>query len=342
MKKKILVTGGCGYIGSHTVVKLIENNFEVTIIDDLSNSKEFILDNIEKITGVKPNFLKCDLKDLSQVKNILRNHNDFEAVIHFAAYKAVGESVKEPLKYYQNNVGSLLNLLICSKKQGIHKVIFSSSATVYGNPEIVPITEQQKTKRPFSAYGNTKKMAEEILEDIAKSSKDFSVISLRYFNPIGAHSSGLIGELPNGVPNNLMPYITQTATGKREKLMMYGNDYPTKDGTPIRDYIHVVDLAQAHVQALKRLLNNEQDVPFEVFNLGTGKGYSVLEVIEAFEKVTHQKLNYEIVERREGDVPVLYAATKLAEEKLNWQAKSELAEMISSSWVWEQNVSAKN
>jgi len=232
----------------------------------------------------------------------------------------------------------LINILTCQLEVPIHNFIFSSSATVYGTPETLPITEKNKTQRPFSPYGNTKKIAEEIIEDCTKAATNFSAISLRYFNPIGAHSSGLIGELPNGIPNNLMPYITQTATGLREKLMVYGNDYPTKDGTPIRDYIHVVDLAEAHLSALKRLLNKEQDTTFEIFNLGTGKGYSVLEVIDTFEKVTNQKLNYEITERREGDVPVLYAATKLAEEKLHWKATETLEEMIRSSWSWEQNI----
>ena len=272
------------------------------------------------------------------MRTLFQDIQQIDAVIHFAAHKAVGESVQKPLMYYQNNLFSLINILTCQLEVPIHNFIFSSSATVYGTPETLPITEKNKTQRPFSPYGNTKKIAEEIIEDCTKAATNFSAISLRYFNPIGAHSSGLIGELPNGIPNNLMPYITQTATGLREKLMVYGNDYPTKDGTPIRDYIHVVDLAEAHLSALKRLLNKEQDTTFEIFNLGTGKGYSVLEVIDTFEKVTNQKLNYEITERREGDVPVLYAATKLAEEKLHWKATETLEEMIRSSWSWEQNI----
>ena len=338
MKQKILVTGGCGYIGSHTVVELIENNFDVLIIDDFSNSNKETIENIHKITGVKPIFYACDLKEIHTVRKILKENKDIAATIHFAAYKAVGESVAKPLLYYQNNLVSLLNILSTQLEIGTTNFIFSSSATVYGNPKTLPITEENETQRPFSPYGNSKKIAEEILEDLSKANKDCNLISLRYFNPIGAHKSGLIGELPNGIPNNLMPYITQTAVGLRDKLSVYGNDYPTPDGTPIRDYIHVVDLAKAHVKALKRQLQNKQEENFEVFNLGTGKGYSVLEVIKAFEKVSKQKLNYEIVERRDGDVPKLYAATKLAEEKLEWKANKSLQEMIASAWQWEQKV----
>ena len=338
MKKKILVTGGCGYIGSHTVVKLIENNFQVTILDDLSNSEEGVIDRIKEITETKPYFLKCDLKDKEHIDNILKYHKDFEAIIHFAAHKAVGESVQNPLMYYQNNLTGLINLLVCAQKHNINNLIFSSSATVYGNPEFLPISEKNKTQRPFSPYGNSKKIAEEIIEDLTKASRDFSAISLRYFNPIGAHKSGLIGELPTGIPNNLMPYITQTAIGLREKLLVYGNDYPTKDGTPIRDYIHVEDLADAHVKALSRLLNKKQETNFEVMNLGTGNGFSVLEVIKTFEKVSKMKLNFEIVQKRDGDVPKLYANANLAEDKLKWKAEYDLKEMITSAWKWEQKV----
>ena len=338
MKQKILVTGGCGYIGSHTVVELIENNFDVLIIDDFSNSNKETIENIHKITGVKPTFYDCDLKEIHTVRKILKENKDIAATIHFAAYKAVGESVAKPLLYYQNNLVSLLNILSTQLEISTTNFIFSSSATVYGNPKTLPITEENETQRPFSPYGNSKKIAEEILEDLSKANKDCNLISLRYFNPIGAHKSGLIGELPNGIPNNLMPYITQTAVGLRDKLSVYGNDYPTPDGTPIRDYIHVVDLAKAHVKALKRQLQNKQEENFEVFNLGTGKGYSVLEVIKAFEEVSKKKLNYEIVERRDGDVPKLYAATKLAEEKLEWKANKSLEEMIASAWQWEQKV----
>lgn len=338
MKSKIIVTGGCGYIGSHTVIELIENDFEVVILDDLSNSTEKTIERINRITGVKPIFVNVDLKNEAKTNKVFEAHKDAKGVIHFAAHKAVGESVKEPLMYYKNNFYSLLNSLEAQSKNGINNFIFSSSATVYGTPDVLPITENNETQRPFSPYGNTKKVAEEILDDFTKSNENFSAISLRYFNPIGAHPTGEIGELPSGIPNNLMPYITQTAVGIREKLMVYGNDYPTKDGTPIRDYIHVVDLAKAHVIAVKRLLNKEQEKQLEYFNLGTGVGYSVLDVINSFESVTNSKLNYEIVGRRDGDVPQLYASTNLAKEKLGWTAKRELNDMISSSWTWEQNL----
>ncbi len=342
MNNKIIVTGGCGYIGSHTVIELIENNFEVVIIDDLSNSSKKTLDRIHQITGVKPIFVELDLKDASKTNLVFSEHKDAKAVIHFAASKAVGESVKNPLKYYKNNLYSLVNTLIAQIENGINNFIFSSSATVYGTPEILPITEENKTQRPFSAYGNTKKIAEEILEDLINSNDSFSAISLRYFNPIGAHESGLIGELPSGIPNNLMPYITQTAVGLREKLMVYGNDYPTPDGTPVRDYIHVLDLANAHVIAVKRLLLEKQETALETFNLGTGKGFSVLDVIKSFEEVAGINLNYEIVERRPGDVSQLFASTDLAKIKLGWTANKTLNEMISSSWQWEQNLRASN
>jgi len=265
MNDKIIVTGGCGYIGSHTVIELIENNYEVIILDDLSNSSKETLDRIEEITGKKPSFINIDLKDASKTKELFSKHKDAKAVIHFAAHKAVGESVNNPLKYYQNNFYSLLNTLISQIENGINNFIFSSSCTVYGEVKELPITEKSKTQRPASSYGNTKKIAEEILDDLINSNDSFSAISLRYFNPIGAHESGLIGEIPNGIPNNLMPYITQTAD-------------PTKDGTPIRDYIHVVDLAKAHVIAVKRLIDKKQETSFETFNLGTGIGYSVLEI----------------------------------------------------------------
>lgn len=340
-KKKILVTGGCGYIGSHTVVKLIENNFEVLIVDDLSNSKKDVLDRIKTITGVKPKFLEVDLKDSLLCHDIFHENRDIDAVIHFAAHKAVSESVEQPLKYYQNNLYALINTLVSMEQYGINKLIFSSSATVYGNPKTLPITERTETQRPFSSYGNTKRVAEEIIEDVINANSEASAISLRYFNPIGAHESGLIGELPTGIPNNLMPYITQTAAGVREKLMVYGNDYSTKDGTAIRDYIHVVDLAEAHVIALKRLLDEKQENLFEIFNLGTGKGYSVLEVIAAFESVIEHPLNYEITSRRSGDVPQLYADISLSKDELGWKAKRDLLNMIDSAWKWEQNIREK-
>ena len=340
MGDKIIITGGCGYIGSHTVVELLEHNFEVLILDDLSNSTEKTLKRIEAITGVKPKFIQVDLKDASKTNAVFSKHKDAKAVIHFAAHKAVGESVNNPLKYYKNNLYSLLNVLSAQTENGIVNFIFSSSATVYGAPKTLPIKEEDETQRPFSAYGNTKKIAEEILEDFINANSAFAAISLRYFNPIGAHDSGLIGELPSGIPNNLMPYITQTAAGVREKLMVYGADYLTKDGTPVRDYIHVVDLAKAHVIGVKRLLKKKQEKAFEIFNLGTGSGFSVLEVINSFEAVSGIKLKYEITARRSGDVPQLFASTDLAKEKLGWSAEKNLDEMISSSWKWEQNLRA--
>jgi UDP-glucose 4-epimerase len=340
MKNKVIVTGGCGYIGSHTVVSLIEDEYEVVVFDNLSNSKEFILSRIEEITGTKPLFEKFDLTDVAASDEAYKKHSNAKAIIHFAAYKAVGESVKEPLMYYKNNLYSLINTLNAQVENKIENIIFSSSATVYGEPDVLPITEQNEIKRPFSPYGNTKKIAEEILEDFTKANANFSAISLRYFNPIGAHKSGLIGEFPSGVPNNLLPYVTQCAIGVLKELQVFGNDYETKDGTAIRDYIHVVDLAKAHVSAVHRLLNKEQDDSYQVFNLGTGNGYTVLDVLNMFESVTNVKLNYRITERRAGDVPVLYAATNLAEEKLKWKAELNLKEMINSSWKWEQSLRA--
>jgi len=338
MQDKIIVTGGCGYIGSHTVITLINHNYEVVIFDDLSNSNVQILDRIEKITGARPHFEQVDLKSFEATQAVFKIHRDAKAVIHFAAHKAVAESIQNPLMYYQNNLFSLINTLKAQEEHGINHLIFSSSATVYGNPSTMPIIEDTPTQRPFSPYGNTKKIAEEILEDFTNSQSEISVISLRYFNPIGAHESGQIGEFPTGIPNNLMPYITQTAAGVREKLMVFGNDYPTKDGTPIRDYIHVVDLAEAHLKSLQRLLDPTSTQPLEVFNLGTGKGFSVLEMIIAFEAVSGSPLNYEITERRPGDVPEMFASTALAKQVLNWEATRGLQEMIQSSWTWEQNL----
>lgn len=342
MKNKIIVTGGCGYIGSHTVIELIENNYTVIILDDLSNSTEETLHRIEKITNVKPSFINIDLKDELKTKKVFKEHKDAKAVINFAAHKAVGESVQKPLMYYKNNLYSLINTLTALTETTINGFIFSSSATVYGTPKSLPITEQSKTQRPFSPYGNTKKIAEEIIDDLIKSETNLSAISLRYFNPIGAHESGLIGELPSGIPNNLMPYITQTAVGIREKLMVYGNDYPTKDGTPIRDYIHVVDLAKAHVLAVERIIKNQQEKPFEIFNLGTGNGFSVLDIINSFEEVTNSKLNYEITDRRSGDVPKLFASIDLVKNKLGWKPSKSLNEMIKSSWDWERKLNDKS
>lgn len=342
MKKKIIVTGGCGYIGSHAVIELIENNFKVVVFDDLSNSSENSIDRIETITGIRPMFDQVDLKDMSHTDRMFTKHSDAIAVIHFAALKAVGESVQKPLDYYQNNLYSLLNTLKSQNKVGIQNFIFSSSATVYGNPKTLPITENNEIQRPFSPYGNTKKIAEEILEDFTSANPVFSAISLRYFNPIGAHESGEIGELPNGIPNNLMPYITQTAAGIREKLMVFGNDYPTNDGTPIRDYVHVVDIAKAHVNALNRLIKQKQEQPLEIYNLGTGNGFSVMEMIESFERVSNSKIKYEILDRREGDVPKLFAGTDLAFQKLGWKAELGLDDMINSAWYWEKKYRKNN
>ncbi|MDG1394744.1 MAG: UDP-glucose 4-epimerase GalE [Flavobacteriaceae bacterium] len=338
MKDKIIVTGGCGYIGSHTVITLIHHNYEVVIIDDLSNSSPQILDRIESISGVRPHFEQVDLKSFEATQAVFKTHKDAKAVIHFAAHKAVAESIQNPLMYYQNNLFSLLNVLKAQQENSINHLIFSSSATVYGNPSKMPITEDAPTQRSSSPYGNTKKIAEEILEDFTNSQSEISVISLRYFNPIGAHASGQIGEFPSGIPNNLMPYITQTAAGIREKLMVFGNDYPTKDGTPIRDYIHVVDLAEAHLKALERLLDASATSSLEVFNLGTGNGFSVLEMIKAFEAVSGRPLNYEITDRRPGDVPEMFASTTLAKNVLKWEASRNLKDMIQSSWTWEQNL----
>jgi len=338
MNRKIIVTGGCGYIGSHTAVELINNGFDVIILDNLSNSSIKTLERIKKITGKSVHFEHVDLKNSEATKNAIKKYDNVEAVIHFAAYKAVAESVKKPLMYYKNNLYSLLNILEIKKELNIQNFIFSSSATVYGEPKDLPITEESDVKRPFSPYGNTKKIAEEILEDFVHSHPDFSTISLRYFNPIGAHESGFLGELPNGIPNNLMPYITQTAAGIRKELQVFGDDYDTPDGTAIRDYIHVVDLADAHVKAVQRLVNKEHKKPMETYNLGSGNGYSVLEVIKSFEKISKKPLNYRIVDRRAGDVPKLYASTDSAKKNLNWEAKRTIDDMISSSWVWEENL----
>ena len=334
---KVIVTGGLGYIGSHTSITLIDQSHQVVIFDDLSNASKETLDRIFKITGTRPNFIKVDLKDKKATLEAFEQHKDAAAVIHFAACKAVKESVDTPLNYYENNLFALINVLYAQKIYGIKNFIFSSSATVYGNPKSLPMTENSPIKRPFSPYGNTKKIAEEILEDYTKANKNLSVISLRYFNPIGAHDSGHIGEQPCGIPNNLVPYITQTASGLRDKLWVFGGDYPTKDGTAVRDYIHVVDLAEAHVKALDYLIKSQQKANYEIYNLGTGKGYTVLEIIKSFETVNNLSLNYEITTRREGDVAVMYASTDLATQILGWRAKRDLNSMVASAWKWEQN-----
>ncbi|MCG8475791.1 MAG: UDP-glucose 4-epimerase GalE [Cytophagales bacterium] len=337
-KTKILVTGGTGYIGSHTVVELQEKGYDVVIIDNLSNSGIGVLDRIEKITGIRPEFECFDLTDAGKVENFFSRHSDIKALIHFAASKAVGESVDLPLLYYQNNLSSMLNLLQAIRKYNIPNFVFSSSCTVYGEPDKLPVTEASPVKPATSPYGNTKQIGEEILRDAAKAHSELQLISLRYFNPIGAHDSALIGELPNGVPLNLVPFITQTAIGIREKLLVFGNDYSTPDGSCIRDYIHVVDLAKAHVIAIERLINKQNKHNMETFNLGTGKGVSVLEAIESFEKVSGQKLNYEIVSRRPGDVEQVYADTRFANDELGWKAQLSIDDAMLSAWRWEQSL----
>jgi UDP-glucose 4-epimerase len=334
---KILVTGGLGFIGSHTVVELQNEGFEVVAIDNLSNSSIEVLDGIEKITGKKLLFENIDLREKLAVQNFFKKHQDISGVIHFAASKAVGESVKNPLLYYENNINSLVYLLQELANLPQANFIFSSSCTIYGQAEKMPITEDASVQPANSPYGNTKQIGEEIINDVAKVTNINSVL-LRYFNPIGAHSSAEIGELPIGVPQNLVPFITQTAYGLRKELSVYGNDYPTPDGTCIRDYIHVVDLAKAHVVALQRLLNKQNLDRVETFNLGTGKGSSVLEVINAFEKVSGQKLPYKIVGRREGDVISAYANTDKANKVLGWKAELSLEDALASAWKWEQKV----
>jgi len=335
---KILVTGGLGFIGSHTVVELQNEGYEVVIIDDLSNSSIKVLDGITAITGKKPIFEKLDLKERSGVEAFFKKHNDIKGVIHFAASKAVGESVQKPLMYYENNIGTLVYILKELKKLPAASFIFSSSCTVYGQADELPITENAPVKLAESPYGNTKQIGEEIISDTCKVTPSIKAIALRYFNPVGAHESGKIGELPIGVPQNLVPFITQTAIGIREQLSVSGDDYPTPDGTCIRDYIHVVDLAKAHVVALKRLLENKNKSNFETFNLGTGTGSSVLEVIHSFERVSGEKLNYKIVGRREGDVISAYAETTKANKELGWKSGLNLDDAMRSAWNWEQIV----
>lgn len=335
---KILVTGGLGFIGSHTVVELQEAGYEVVIIDDLSNSSEKVLDGIKTITGKTPIFEKIDLKEKDTVAAFFKKHSDVKGVIHFAASKAVGESVQKPLLYYENNIGTLVYLLKELKKLPKASFIFSSSCTVYGQADELPITESAPVKQAESPYGNTKQIGEEIIRDTCKVVSTLKAIALRYFNPIGAHPSTQIGELPLGVPQNLVPFITQTAIGIREQLSVFGDDYPTPDGTCIRDYIHVVDLAKAHVVALERLLKNKNKASYETFNLGTGKGSSVLEVIKSFERISGKKLNYKIVGRREGDITAAYADTTNANVELGWKTQLSLDEAMLSAWEWEQKV----
>lgn len=334
---KILVTGGLGYIGSHTVVELINAGFEPVIVDDLSNSQPKILEQITKITSKRPVFHELDLSDENAVRNLATAEPDIAGVIHFAAFKAVGESVQQPLKYYRNNIYSLINLLENYYGKPVN-FVFSSSCTVYGQPDELPVTEQAPIKPAQSPYGNTKQIAEEILFDTVAAGSPYKVIALRYFNPVGAHESALIGELPIGVPQNLVPFITQTAIGKREKITVFGDDYNTKDGSCVRDYIHVVDLAKAHVAAL-RLMEKDEFKGYDVFNIGTGNGNTVLEIIKAFERVTGEKLNYAIGPRRTGDVEQVWGDVSKSEQKLHWKAELGIDAMMSSAWAWEKYIS---
>jgi UDP-glucose 4-epimerase len=335
--KKILVTGGCGYIGSHTIVDLIENGFDVISIDDNSRSTRYLLDGIEKITGKKVKNYKVDLKDYNDTRAVFQENEDISGLIHFAAYKAVGESVEEPLMYYENNLFSLINLLKCVDEFRVPHFVFSSSCTVYGSPETIPVTEESPIKKAESPYGSTKQMGEEIITNVVKAT-DTKAILLRYFNPVGAHPSVLIGELPLGKPANLVPAITQTAIGKIPQLSVFGNDYPTRDGSNIRDYIHVSDIAHAHTLALQYLIAEKNKTNCDIFNLGTGNGVTVLEAIKAFEEVSGQKLNYIIGPRRPGDVVAIYANNNLARTALNWEIKYDLKEMMRTAWAWEQKV----
>ena len=331
--KKILVTGGLGFIGSHTVVELQQAGYEVVIIDNLYNSKIEVLDRIISITGIKPSYFNIDLRNKIAVKDFF-NTNKVDGIIHFAASKAVGESVKNPLIYYENNISTLVYLLQEMKEHQLSNFIFSSSCTVYGQADELPITENAPVKPAESPYGNTKQIGEEIIKESCKAN-GLKAIALRYFNPIGAHETAIIGELPLGVPQNLIPFVTQTAAGIRKELSVFGDDYPTKDGTAVRDYIHVVDLAKAHIAALERLLNNNNKKDFEVFNVGTGTGSSVLEVIKAFEKVSNTTLNYKIVARREGDITSAYADTTLAKVELGWETEKTLEQALLAAWKWQ-------
>ena len=332
--RKILVTGGTGFIGSHTVVELINAGYKPVIVDNLSNSDYQIINQIEKITGIKPDFFNFDLCDSTITDDFIKKHSDIEGVIHFAAFKSVGESVQDPLKYYRNNLYSLVNLLESFKGSKVN-FVFSSSCTVYGEPDQLPVTEDAPVKKAESPYGNTKQISEEILQDTTRINEQLKVIALRYFNPVGAHSSALIGELPIGVPQNLVPFITQAAIGKRGDITVFGNDYNTPDGTCIRDYIHVVDLAKAHVSALRLMESSKKTRNFEIYNIGTGQGNTVLEVIHAFESATGVKLKFTIGQRRPGDVEQIYGDVTKAEKELQWKAELGLEEMMSSAWAWE-------
>lgn len=335
MKERILVTGGTGYIGSHTVVELQASGYEVIIVDNLSNSQANVVDNIEKVSGIRPAFEHLDCLDYEGLDALFTKYAGIKGIIHFAASKAVGESVEKPLLYYRNNLVSLVNLLELMPKHGVEGIIFSSSCTVYGQPDVLPVTEEAPIKKAESPYGNTKQINEEIVQDFVKSGAPINAILLRYFNPIGAHPSALLGELPNGVPQNLVPFLTQTAIGIREKLSVFGDDYDTPDGSCIRDYINVVDLAKAHVVAMNRIMQQKQAEKVEVFNIGTGRGLSVLELIHAFEASTGVKLNYQIVGRRAGDIEKVWANPDRANNVLGWKAEATIEDTLRSAWNWQ-------
>jgi UDP-glucose 4-epimerase len=336
IRQQVLVTGGAGYIGSHTTVELLNAGYEVVVADDFSNSEPFILDRIRRITGRDFVFEQADLSDVAAVRGIFERHPGLCGVIHFAASKAVGDSVERPLHYYRNNLGSLINILECMRAGGLSSLVFSSSCTVYGQPDQLPVDETAPVKRAESPYGRTKQIGEDIIADAVRAYGDLKAVALRYFNPIGAHASALIGELPRGVPNNLIPFVTQTAYGLRDELRVFGDDYQTPDGSCIRDYLHVVDLALAHVLALRRLLEGRHELDYECFNLGTGRGVSVLEAIRTFEEVNGLKLPYRVVGRRTGDIEQVWADTRKANEVLGWKAQRSLADALQSAWKWEQ------
>ena len=336
-KRSVLVTGGAGYIGSHTTVELIEAGYEVIVVDNFSNSDSSSLEGVAKITGVRPTFIEGDCCDKEFMRSLFERY-DFDSVIHFAAYKAVGESVAEPMKYYRNNIVSFVTILELMAEYGRHNILFSSSATVYGDAEVLPVTELTPRKPATSPYGQTKQMAEDILRDMVAATEGLNGIALRYFNPIGAHPSALIGELPRGVPNNLVPYVTQTAAGIRECLSIFGGDYPTADGSCLRDYIDVVDLARAHVVAIARMAEGKNKERYEVFNIGTGSPVSVFELVKGFEEANNLMLNYKVAPRRAGDVVAVWADTTLANNELGWRAERNLSDTLKSAWAWEKNV----
>lgn len=343
MKKRILVTGGVGFIGSHTTVELQQAGYDVVIVDNLSNSHEDVIDGITKITGIRPDFEKIDCCDYDALEKVFSKYSDIHGIIHFAASKAVGESVQKPLLYYRNNITSLINLLELMPKYNVKGIIFSSSCTVYGQPEPenLPVTETAPIQTALSPYGNTKQINEEIIRDYIHSGAPIKSVILRYFNPIGAHPSANIGELPNGVPMNLIPFVTQTAIGIRKELKVFGNDYDTPDGTCIRDYIYVVDLAKAHVKAMSRVLDVEESEPVEVFNIGTGRGVSTLEVIQRFEKATGVKLNWSFAPRREGDIEKVWGNIDKANKILGWKAEADFDDVLRSAWKWQQKLNQK-